>query len=288
MGALKDSLQALHQRYDTCVLGENGIGISSFIYYYVYDKVMEYSESKVEEFYTKGYWEGGGYKEITILGSSGSFDSYLSTTKQKLQNTNTMIFAYSVANRHSFEVLEDIVERAMSLRDDSPPFAIVGLQADSINERQVTYDEGKSLVEKLGALHFEECSGKEGFGVAEAFESIVRCAFELRELRKGDECPSSANTCNMVSNSNGLNEAQTDIPRDESSRCDPKINEAADEGTNKPTEDDKVSNKKDSFEERAFDANSSQLSRRLRRNNYSSRNGEKSQPCEKSGCCIIM
>ncbi len=46
-----------------------------------------------------------------------------------------------------------------------------------VEDRAVSPDETKQLAEKLGKIPLIETSAKEGVGVAEAFEIMVRCAF---------------------------------------------------------------------------------------------------------------
>lgn len=180
MSTVKDSLDVLNRRYDICIIGEGNVGISSFLYSYIYRAYIEDFALEIEELLTKTVWRGSRSHEISILGGSATQEYYLSIRKQQIRNTTALIFAYSVADRQSFAELEDLFERTMFVRDDVPPFIIVGLRSDMDTERQVTYEEGYSLCKQLGGIQFQECSARDDVGIVEAFDPIIDAVLSIK------------------------------------------------------------------------------------------------------------
>lgn len=180
MSTVKDSLDVLNRKYDICIIGEGNVGISSFLYSYIYKAYIEDTALEIEELLTKTVWRGSRSYDISILGGSATQEYYLSSRKQQIRNTTTLIFAYSVTDRQSFAELEDLFERTMFVRGDVPPFSIVGLRSDMDAERQVAYEEGYSLCKQLGGIHFQECSAKDDVGIAEAFDPIIDAVLSIK------------------------------------------------------------------------------------------------------------
>lgn len=180
MSTVKDSLDVLNRRYDICIIGEGNVGISSFLYSYIYRTYIDDTALEIEELLTKTVWRGSRSYDISILGGSATQEYYLSSRKQQIRNTTALIFAYSVADRQSFAELEDLFERTMFVRKDVPPFIIVGLRSDMDTERQVTYEEGYSLCKQLGGIKFQECSARDDVGIIEAFDPIIDAVLSIK------------------------------------------------------------------------------------------------------------
>lgn len=178
---VKDGMHVLNQKYDICIVGDAHVGISSFLYYYINGRYIDDEQLELAELFTKIVWRGSESSKVTILGGLANEDHYLSYRKQQIKNSNALIFAYRIDDRTSFAILEDICERTFTIRGDKPPFIIVGLMADKEEERQVAYEEGYGLCERLGGIQFHECSAREGFGVDEAFGSIVDAVLSMKD-----------------------------------------------------------------------------------------------------------
>lgn len=272
MSNVKDSLDVLNQKYDIFIVGEGNVGISSLLYSYIYKEYIEDSELEVEELLTKTIWRDSRSYDISILGGSASQEYYLSSRKQQIKNTTALVFAYSIADRRSFAELEDLYERTMMLRGDSPPFSIVGLRADIDTERQVAYEEGYSLCERLGGLSFQECSAKDSIGIDEAFDPIIDAVLSLKfnKSRKKKNSITAKITSTAATNSiakaalkagkmNGSESLNDKKPQDNESR---QVNQPLSTST------------------------SASLAKEKRNKNYSQ--PERKDDLKKQGCCIIM
>ncbi|CUM46664.1 uncharacterized protein AC631_02892 [Debaryomyces fabryi] len=278
MSAVKDSLDVLNQKYDIFIVGEGNVGISSFLYSYIYKEYVEDSELEVEELLTKTVWRGSRSYDISILGGSATQEYYLSSRKQQIKNTTALVFAYSISDRNSFAELEYLYERTMVLRGDSPPFSIVGLRADIEAERQVAYEEGYSLCERLGGVHFQECSAKDDIGVNEAFDPIIDAVLSLKfdksNKKKNSITNKLGNTSKIksVATTNAISKAASKLNKTND-------HESLDDKKNQDNESRQVN-------QALSTSTSASLARGNRRNNYIL--PEHKKDLKKQGCCIIM
>ena len=271
---VKDSLDVLNRKYDICIIGEGNVGISSFLYSFIYKTYIEDSSLEVEELHTKTVWRGSRSYDISILGGTATLEYYLSSRKQQIRNTTALIFAYSVADRQSFAELEDLFERTMFVRGDVPPFSIVGLRSDMGVERQVAYEEGYSLCNQLGGIHFQECSAKDNVGIEEAFDPIIDAVLSVK-YDKGQKRKGSI-TDKLGATSKNASKATTEA-----------ISKAAVK-LNKATENESQNEKKpEENESRQLNQPlSTTTSLRSRSKNYSP--AESKDDLRKQGCCTIM
>lgn len=183
MSHLKDSLGALNNEYDICILGSENIGKSSLVLHYIYNKFIDEIDSSVEDLYTKVIRNGTFYNEVTILDTNSRQDNYNTSRKKQLNNTSGIIFAYSIAQEESLYVVEDLFDRILELRGEMPPIVLVGLQNDLEEDRKVSFEQGQDLADRLHALSFIECSAKYDSMVEEVFQPLIKAIFESRNSR---------------------------------------------------------------------------------------------------------
>lgn len=173
MTTFKDSLFAINDEFGICVFGDHQVGKTSLICRYIHQEFIPELDPAVEELYIKRVLKGNLYEEISILDCSASQDFYSSTRKQLIANSGAFVFVYAINERSSFDLVEDLFERVSHIRHDLPPIALAGLKADLEGERQVDYDEGEQLAQRMNANTFTEACAKTGFGVNEVFSPIA-------------------------------------------------------------------------------------------------------------------
>ncbi|KAK6459224.1 GTP-binding protein of the ras family [Scheffersomyces xylosifermentans] len=183
MSRWNDSLRVLQDQFDICVLGEEHSGKSSLILHYLHNKYIEGLDASIEDLYTKPIREGSEYFEITILDTTSLLDNYSNTRKTQIRNTATILFVYAINNHESFAALEDNFDRISSVREEMPPIVLVGTKCDMEEQRQVSFDEGYEMAQRLNAISFSECSSKMSIGITEVFQPLVNYLIESkREL----------------------------------------------------------------------------------------------------------
>lgn len=173
MTTFKDSLYAIDDEFGICVFGDHQVGKTSLICRYIHQEFIPQLDPAVEELYIKKVLKGNLYEEISILDCSASQDFYASTRKRLIANSGAFIFVYAINDRSSFDLVEDLFERVTHIRRVLPPIALAGLKADLEDERQVDFDEGEQLAQRMNAITFTEACAKTAFGVNELFSPIV-------------------------------------------------------------------------------------------------------------------
>lgn len=159
-------------QYDICVLGTESSGKTGLVINYVHDEYIPLYDTS-EELYTKIIRKGGTYTEISILDCEHRDDTYSRSRRNQLLNCAGFILAYSITNSESFNELEDTIDRIREVRQIVPPIVVVGLDSDLEQERQVSYKEGESFANEIGAIKFVEASAKWNSEIDEVFEPLV-------------------------------------------------------------------------------------------------------------------
>ena len=123
---------------------------------------------------------------LDIVDTSGQDEFSMINAKSMLGVTGCILM-YSVANRHSFQIVELIRDKMLDmlgLRD--LPMVLVGNKIDL--ERQVTHQEGDELAKRLGCGFVEICV-KQGSGIEKPFKTLMEKinAFENGSTRTSQE-----------------------------------------------------------------------------------------------------
>lgn len=185
MVLFRDGIQALTKRYDMCLVGSDGVGKSTLIVHYIYDRFIPDIED-LDALYTKRVVTpdtGGSFQEISIFESDYNKDLYSESREMHILNANTLILVYSIANLKSFIDLEDYYSGIIQLRGphDIPPICLIGTKFDlESSSREVSYYDGADFAKKINAVAFHECSSKESFAIKDSFEKITDLAVKIR------------------------------------------------------------------------------------------------------------
>ncbi|KAI5950492.1 hypothetical protein KGF57_004307 [Candida theae] len=182
-----DDLQVITKKYDACVLGSSNVGKSSMIYRFIHNQFIENIED--QDLYTKNYINKRGNCDVlTIYDSDFSNEMYAKSTQLSIINASCLIFAYAIDDLTSFNSLEDYFHHIKLIRNEMPPFFIVGCKSDLEMQRQVSYKEGLELANTLESMAFGECSAKENIGVLELFDKLT--TLKASEASRGHQSKS--------------------------------------------------------------------------------------------------
>lgn len=172
------------------ILGNGGVGKTSFIYRYMNDNFAEtistigasFVLKKWKSFYL-GIWDTAGQERFSRI------SSYYSRGAQ------AAILAYDITDRRTFENLTDYVQ---FLRDAEKGcfIVVIGTKLDLVREdprrRQVTEEEVRNFAAQYGSPCFET-SARDGLNVASVFDTIGYHCFAAR-LAAEPAGPRSAGT----------------------------------------------------------------------------------------------
>lgn len=168
---------------DVCVLGEQGVGKTSFILHYIHSIFFEEVESSLEDIYQKQVSFNGISRIISILDTNSYVDAYSTSRKEQIRQASSLVFTYSVTDRDSFLKVLDNFERTLGVMKTLPPCALIGLKSDLTAERQVAYEEGEQLSQKMNALTFCESSAKLAVNVQEPLDQLVEMVLQNEKFQ---------------------------------------------------------------------------------------------------------
>jgi GTPase SAR1 family protein len=102
-------------------------------------------------------------------------ENYQAMRLQYIRASHCIMIIYSICSRSSFEHVSAIYQEIMEVigGDKTFPIRIVGNKNDKTEGREVAFEEGERLAERLGCA-FEECSAKEGVNVEKGVNDLVR------------------------------------------------------------------------------------------------------------------
>ena len=91
--------------------------------------------------------------------------------------------AYDVTRRDSFDHVHDWLQEIQRYaRSANLPVMLVATKSDLAAEREVSWEEGQELAQRLG-LAFLECSAKTGQNVGACFERTAALAMAVAEAQ---------------------------------------------------------------------------------------------------------
>lgn len=156
-----------------CVLGSGGVGKSALTLRFMSDRFEDAYEPTIEDCFKKKIMVDNRYETISVVDTAGQ-EEYKSLQTGWFENGDGFIIVYSIIDKNSFNDLEELVDNISRVKENlNIPIIIVGNKVDLINERQVSYQKGKTLGEKWGVPFFET-SAKEKINDYEIFFQIVR------------------------------------------------------------------------------------------------------------------
>lgn len=181
----RDKFTTVESHFDVLVVGDANVGKTSLIRRFVFGSFIE-TEEDSEDLYCKivdaparDDDSCGTLKEVFILDSSCSADQFLAQSPHQVHNALTMLFAFSLDSRDSYEVLEYTINCISTMRGDSlPPCIIVGTKLDRYDHYQVSYADGQELALRYGALSFVQISAKDDSSVDAAFAPLLESLME--------------------------------------------------------------------------------------------------------------
>jgi len=110
---------------------------------------------------------------LDILDTAGQ-EEYSVMRDQYIRTGGGFLLVYSIANRDTFEAMEDFRDQILRVKDSSTyPMVLIGNKCDLEDLRKVSTADGAELAKKFGCKFFET-SAKTRLNIEESFEQLVR------------------------------------------------------------------------------------------------------------------
>ena len=121
-----------------------------------------------------------GYDLKMKIWDTAGQERFKSMSIQVIKNSDAVILVYAINDKNSFNSLDTWLNKLNDVMDISKkPIIIVGNKSD-VNDRIITYEEGKKYAESKG-YNFYETSAKSGMNVTEAFNDIFEQLYNTFE-----------------------------------------------------------------------------------------------------------
>ena len=101
-----------------------------------------------------------------------------------VRGANGALFFYNVANYNSLAHIDDwlmIIKKEIR-QEDIFPIVVVGIVPESVEDRQISGEEGIKIAKSRGVDGFIECSPRTGENVEETFEALTRLMMQRSAL----------------------------------------------------------------------------------------------------------
>ena len=148
--------------YKIIVIGDSGVGKSSFTIQATQDKFTEEYRATVGfEFLSFNLRINKLVMKLQMWDTCGQ-EVYKSLISGLYKNCSLAIILYSVTNRSSFQHIETWIKELNKNIDNNVKIVLVGNKSDLENERKISYEEGKNLKIKNKLDYFIETSAKTG------------------------------------------------------------------------------------------------------------------------------
>jgi small GTP-binding protein len=167
--------------------GQQYVGKSALILQFI-NKAFNFEYNPTISKICNGQIEFNGNSYLLkIQDTAGLLNSQTHIPSSYIINTDTFVLVYSIADRGSFEAINQFYENLCIQNNQKIPVLLVGNKADLTEYRQVDKQEGEQLAEKWNSL-FIETSALTGESVEEIF---VKCLKLFDEEKKDDVTNSS-------------------------------------------------------------------------------------------------
>jgi len=165
--------------YKIVLLGEGGVGKSCLTIQFTQNYFVREYDPTIENSYRKQLHVDDEACILDILDTAGQ-EEYSVMRDQYIHSGHGFILVYSVCCRSSFLGIQGLHEKVLQVKDSASfPMVLVGNKSD-IEERVISFSEGKELAGKWG-VPFLESSAKLRINVEEAFMVALK---EIRKFRE--------------------------------------------------------------------------------------------------------
>jgi len=167
------------------IVGDSAVGKSNILLQFAHKKFKNDHEITIGvEFGAKNISIRDSIYRIQIWDTAGQ-ETFRSITRAYYKNSVCAFLVYDITNRESFFNIHSWMEECKVQSPKTITMVLIGNKVDLIEQRKISYEEGKEFADKYGLLFFET-SAKSSYNVEEAFQASGEVIAKGIENKKYD------------------------------------------------------------------------------------------------------
>jgi len=174
--------------FNVVVMGTGSVGKSALVVQFTTNTFVEDYDPTVEDSFRKDVLVDGKTSVLDILDTAGQ-EEFESLYDRWVRPAHGFLLMYSLTLKATFEEVQVLKDKIVRIKDTMAeangqeeatiPMVLVGNKCDLEDEREVKYDDGKSVADRWGCTFFET-SAKTKKNVHECMHQLIR---EIRNSR---------------------------------------------------------------------------------------------------------
>ena len=194
---MKGNSSALHH-FKVVIIGNTAVGKSSLLKLYQKNEVDLQTQSTLgSDFFMVPETVDGQSMKLIIWDTAGQ-ERYRAMTTNNLKNSKGVVVVYSIADRKSFEDVERWIDDVVGSCSNYA-LVLIGNKTDLIDQRVVSYEEGKMLAQKFKVPFYEtsvlfEKRGPNSVAVKDVFQDLAKRMLQIEESMPKEDKGKSLNS----------------------------------------------------------------------------------------------
>ncbi|OMJ84434.1 hypothetical protein SteCoe_14444 [Stentor coeruleus] len=198
--------------YKIILLGDGGVGKSSMIQKYVYNKFSIHTSPTIGVVNTTKVVNVDGQKILLNIWDTAGQEKYRSMLSSFFRGCRAAILVYDITKDHTFKSLDYWLKQVKDMGGESVKFLLIGNKADLESSRAVTQKVGLEMA-KVNSMLFMETSCVSNYNIERAFQEIAE------SLYRSQVGPTQMENPEMQNNMNGISILSHDLPSEKTKKC---------------------------------------------------------------------
>ena len=166
------------------LLGDSGVGKTSIINKYLYDKFSEIQQSSIGiEKNEKRLKMNDGIELKVIIWDTAGQERFKAMSTNTIKGAQGIVLVFDNTKKTSFESLPTWIKEAKEVKDNIP-IVLFGNKCDLLDKTEVEKDEAEEFA-KDHQMEYFETSAKENINIENGFKSIIDKAYETAQEEDG-------------------------------------------------------------------------------------------------------
>ena len=170
--------------YKIILLGEGGVGKSSMIQRYVYDKFSIHTTPTIGVANTTKVVSVDGEKILLNIWDTAGQEKYRSMLNSSFRGCRAAIMVYDITSEVTFRNLDYWFEQIKNIGGENVKYLLIGNKADLESSRKVTQKQGMEMARNNNML-FMETSCVSNYNVERAFQEIAESLYRTQTGQVG-------------------------------------------------------------------------------------------------------